>query len=332
MWSTIGFHYYVNFVDKLTWYNWVYPLSKKLDLFETFIMFQKLAKLQCDAKIKAFPILKLTPSHIELPVCTSTNAPTCVNSAQLLGLRGYDNNLHLKLEPIGLPWRKSPLEVLFVVSPDFSKIKIFDSKCFPYFRDYRSRKLYPKSSPCIFLDYPLTHDKYICLDLTSDCIYISRDVCFVEGDFSLYAYLNQQDDNDPFASSLGCGRPLVLESPLGCILLRLERNIVVVPTFVSNLPTTIQQDPFQDSIEFLRSSVRHPNDTQQRKCQYQIHSCTENSMNELQYHSHQGSLIPSSLNTFVSLTKCYTGYSKPLYVVLTSPRVSIYAPQFSLTI
>ena len=50
-------------------------------------------------------------------------------------------------------------------------------------RPYNSHKLQPHTKPCLFLGYP-THSKgYICLDLTTHRIYITRHVLFNEFEF-----------------------------------------------------------------------------------------------------------------------------------------------------
>lgn len=38
-----GNHYYINFIDSTTHYNWVYPLEKKSDMFDVFLKFQRSA-------------------------------------------------------------------------------------------------------------------------------------------------------------------------------------------------------------------------------------------------------------------------------------------------
>lgn len=75
---------------------------------------------------------------------------------------------------------KSPFEILFGTSPNYSKLKVFGCKSFPCLRSYRHSKLDPKSTPCVFIGYPANHDSYLCLDPDSGKIYISRDVKFLE--------------------------------------------------------------------------------------------------------------------------------------------------------
>jgi len=47
-----GYRYYLNFVDKATSFNWVFPIKTKSDIEEVFEKFKAWAELQCNEKIK----------------------------------------------------------------------------------------------------------------------------------------------------------------------------------------------------------------------------------------------------------------------------------------
>uniref|UniRef100_A0A2N9GWX8 Integrase catalytic domain-containing protein n=1 Tax=Fagus sylvatica TaxID=28930 RepID=A0A2N9GWX8_FAGSY len=51
---------------------------------------------------------------------------------------------------------KSPWEVLFHTSPDLTHLRAFGCQCFPLLTPYTAHKLYPKTTPCVFLGYPTT--------------------------------------------------------------------------------------------------------------------------------------------------------------------------------
>jgi len=77
----------------------------------------------------------------------------------------------------------TPWELLFKSKLDITHQRSFGCTCFPLLRSYNSHKLLPHTTPCIFLGY-LAHTKgYICQDLKTSWIYISRHVHFNEHEF-----------------------------------------------------------------------------------------------------------------------------------------------------
>ena len=78
---------------------------------------------------------------------------------------------------------KSPWEVLFNTKLDLLHHRTFGCMCFPFIRPYNKHKLQPHTAPCIFLGYPAYSKGYICLDLNTLRIYISRHLLFNENEF-----------------------------------------------------------------------------------------------------------------------------------------------------
>ncbi|BBH05152.1 transposable element gene [Prunus dulcis] len=78
---------------------------------------------------------------------------------------------------------KSPWELVFRKSPDYSKLKVFGCSCYPWLKPYISSKLDGKSKRCVFLGYSLQHKGYRCLDLETNRLYVSRHVTFNEDTF-----------------------------------------------------------------------------------------------------------------------------------------------------
>ena len=58
----------------------------------------------------------------------------------------------------------SPYEKIFGSSPNYSKLKVFDSLYYSWLRPYTSHKLEPRSKPCIIFWYCLTQSAYLCYD------------------------------------------------------------------------------------------------------------------------------------------------------------------------
>lgn len=80
---------------------------------------------------------------------------------------------------------RSSLKVLFNRTPEYAKLWVFGYKCFPCLRPYRANNLDIKLVPCIFVDYSVQQDAYLCLDPATRQIFTSRDIVFDELDFSL---------------------------------------------------------------------------------------------------------------------------------------------------
>lgn len=81
------------------------------------------------------------------------------------------------------------------VSLEYHKMKkAFDYWCFPCLYPYSTSKLDRKSTPCIFVGYPVNQDGYMCLDPATNKTYISRYVRFDETKFSLNTLLHKNYD------------------------------------------------------------------------------------------------------------------------------------------
>lgn len=95
----------------------------------------------------------------------------------------------------------SPFSSLFSASPNYLKLRVFGCLCYPWLRPYTSNKLEPHSLPCIFLGYSLTQSAYLCLDITTSSLYISRHVHFCESLFPFskpfVSSPSQSDESEP---------------------------------------------------------------------------------------------------------------------------------------
>ncbi|KAE8669454.1 WAT1-related protein [Hibiscus syriacus] len=74
---------------------------------------------------------------------------------------------------------KSPFEVLYQQTPDYSMLKVFGCACFPLLRPFNQHKLDFRSKQCVFLGYSPSYKGYKCLD-ENGRIFISRHVVFDE--------------------------------------------------------------------------------------------------------------------------------------------------------
>nr|GEZ18346.1 ribonuclease H-like domain-containing protein [Tanacetum cinerariifolium] len=74
-----------------------------------------------------------------------------------------------------------PCTKLFNKQPDYSRLRFFGCLCYPHL--YSPHKLAPRATPCIFLKYPVYHQGYRCLDLSTNKIILFRYVTFDELQF-----------------------------------------------------------------------------------------------------------------------------------------------------
>ena len=214
--SVTGYRYYAIFIDDCTRFSWMFPLKQKSDFFDTFVNLQRYIETQFSAKIKSFQcdggteftnnkfrshlhscgiVLRLacpyTPSqngvaerkhrhvtetgltlmfHAHVPVSLWVEAfSTAVFLINRLPSPSLDG--------------KTPYEILFGKSPDYSMLHTFGCLCFPYLKDYSPHKLSPKYTPCVFLGYNTLHKGFRCLDRKSHRVYVSRHVQFYEHQF-----------------------------------------------------------------------------------------------------------------------------------------------------
>lgn len=77
----------------------------------------------------------------------------------------------------------SPYCKLFLSEPDYSYLWVFGCLCFSYLRPYNKHKFAYRSSPCVFLGYPVSFRGYRCMDLNTGKIFIWRHVRFDESVF-----------------------------------------------------------------------------------------------------------------------------------------------------
>lgn len=91
-----------------------------------------------------------------------------------------------------------PFSKIFHRAPNYQQLKMFGCLCYPWLRPYITYKLQPRSTPCIFLGYSTTQSAYKCLDSSSNRLYTSHHVKFVENVFPLQVHNNSQQFSNLF--------------------------------------------------------------------------------------------------------------------------------------
>ncbi|KAM0001405.1 putative RNA-directed DNA polymerase [Helianthus debilis subsp. tardiflorus] len=206
-----GHRFFMLCVDHHTRYMWFYPLANKSDVYLTFKSFVTLAERQFHTKLKNVQtdwggeFRNLAPFFSSLGI---NHRRSCPHTSEQNGIveRRHRHVVETGLTLLAqsntprrfwsfafetavylinrLPSRtcsnKSPFELIFKRSPDYSFLRVFGCQCFPYLRPYNHHKMDFRSTPCVFLGYSPIHHGYRCLDLDTERVYIARHVRFNE--------------------------------------------------------------------------------------------------------------------------------------------------------
>lgn len=108
---------------------------------------------------------------------------------------------------------RSPYQILFGEPPNYEKLRVFGCLCFPWLRPYNNHKLQDKSQRCVFLGYSTSQSAYFCLEPTTQRIYTSRHVHFVESEFP-FPSMNAAPPQEPESTT---SAPTSVATPLTAI-------------------------------------------------------------------------------------------------------------------
>lgn len=89
----------------------------------------------------------------------------------------------LNILPSSAIGAKTPHFLIYGKHPTYDHLRTFRCLAFPNMNHSPAHKLSPRSTPCLFLGYPIHHRGYRCLDLKTNRIIISRHVIFDESTF-----------------------------------------------------------------------------------------------------------------------------------------------------
>lgn len=86
--------------------------------------------------------------------------------------------------------------------PLLTALRTVGCACYPYLRPYNKHKLQPKSMECVLLGYPPLSKGYLCLDPTTNTVYIVCYTVFHEDVFPFSRKPNLITSQVPFSSAI----------------------------------------------------------------------------------------------------------------------------------
>ena len=211
--SSADHKYYVLFLDDFTNFLWTFPISRKSHVFEMFKSLTSLIYTQFLQNVKSFQCDNGGEYNNELfqQYCTTNGLIfrfSCPHTSSQNGkaerkIRTINNMIRTMLAHSSVPpqfWHhalhmatyllnilpcktlqnQSPTQLLYHRDPSYTHLRVFGCLCYPLFPSPTVHKLQPRSTPCVFLGYPLNHRGYKCFDLSNRKLIISRHVIFDE--------------------------------------------------------------------------------------------------------------------------------------------------------
>lgn len=228
--SIHGHKYFLTIVDDCTRHTWIYLMKAKFETRKLMHDFVVLIKNQFDKVIKVirtdngveflypefyakFGILHQT-SCVETPQQNSIverkhrhilNVTRCLlfhaNLPKIFWSFAVKHAIYLinRLPSASID-NYSPYELLYKHLPVLNELKVFGSLCFVSTLHQHRTKLDPRSRKCLFLGYKFGTKGFICYDLHTREILVSRHVIFHE---NIFPYFSSNDSSNSDLSSCG---------------------------------------------------------------------------------------------------------------------------------
>jgi hypothetical protein len=235
--------YFLCIVDDFSHYSWVFSITCKSDVYNTFTKFKLLVENFFQSKIKSVQtdggggfihVQTYLSSNgisyqqtyrrthhqngsVERKIRHIVDFGLALLSHSSLPLRFWDSSFDttcylINRLPSFVNKLKSPFELLFHKTLDYKFLKIFGCECWPYLRPYNSNKFSFRSKSCFFLGYSKPHSGYKCLDVILGRIYIVRHVFFHEQSFPFNTSTPKINNSSP--TVVGLPSHLNIHTPL----------------------------------------------------------------------------------------------------------------------
>lgn len=181
-----NYRYYIIFVDDHSRFSWLYPLTRKFNVYKAIEVFVTFVQTQLSCKINVFQsdggtefvnhrVQNLfdtngTLHRLSCPYTPPQNARAerkhrhivetglamlfNANLPSTFWVDAFVSAVHIiNRLPTKVLNGKSPFEILYHRVPDYNTFRTFGCRLFPYLRHYSEHKLAPRSIPCVFIGY-----------------------------------------------------------------------------------------------------------------------------------------------------------------------------------
>ena len=208
-----GFKYWISFTDDASRYHRCWLLHKKSEAFDAFKHYKAWAEKQTGKALKSLRddkggeymsnewenfmlehgierqhTARATPQ--QNGVAERTNRILDEGVASLLSDSHFPARfwgealscfLHtLNLSPSAAVSGKTPYEAFYGRKPSVAHLRVFGCRAYAHVQKDKRHSFQPKSRKCIFLGYPVDYKGWKCWDPSTNEVFISRDVRFVE--------------------------------------------------------------------------------------------------------------------------------------------------------
>ncbi|KAK4352811.1 hypothetical protein RND71_028329 [Anisodus tanguticus] len=241
--SSLGHKYYLVLLDDFSHYVWLYPLKFKSEVFVKFLEFRNFIQTQFGKGIKSCQCDNGREFNNSMfhRFCTNNGMIfrfSCPHTSPQNGkaeriIRTINNMIRTLLIHASLPppfWvyaakmseytlnilhtstlhNMTPTEILYHRIPSYDHLRIFGCLCYLNLSSTAPHKLAPRSTPCVFLGFPPNHRGYLCYDLSTSQIHISRHVTFDETTFLFSNFPKFQKQDYSFLDESAIS-PLIIE-------------------------------------------------------------------------------------------------------------------------
>ncbi|PKU60575.1 Retrovirus-related Pol polyprotein from transposon TNT 1-94 [Dendrobium catenatum] len=214
--SPHGIRYFLILVDDYSRYTWLFSLSNKSFVYNVFKQFITFIENQTNRRIKALrtdngtefvnhqmnELLRSNGIRHQLSypytpeqngVVERKNRHILETTRSLLHRASIPHSFWpeasstavylINRMPSPNTQNKSPLQLMFNISPEYKHLRTFGCECFPLLTKHEHNKLQPKSCPFVFMGYSDVHKGYKCINKDSQSIVISHNVTFLEDSF-----------------------------------------------------------------------------------------------------------------------------------------------------
>lgn len=276
--STTGAKYFLLLIDDYSRFSWIYPLHTKYQALPTFVKFKTLIENQLNTRIKclqsdnggeflafhSYLTAHGIPHRFSCPKTPKQNERAERKIRHLvetglsllahasLPLKSWHYDFQTAVFLINrmstrVLHLQSPFQVLFRQIPNYSQFKVFLCLCYPYIPPYNQHKLsYRSVNACFLAIVQTTKVIYICLDHTSNRMYITRHVVFHE---SIFPFRSSTEPSQSTKSP--SSTPAFLPTQLSCSNIQAPISKAAFPSSIVPAPSPTTSTSIPELVPML---------------------------------------------------------------------------------